>query len=114
MDLKEFIAETLSQITEGIREAQERTKGTGARVSPTLNGSSEHAVKLGFLSAYGGAAQVVKFDVALTVKDTADKKGGIGIFAGAISIGATAQSGLENASISRVQFCIPMGFPEHH
>jgi len=45
MDLREFVAETLTQIVEGVKEAQTRAKDHGAQVNPHLTTSAELAVK---------------------------------------------------------------------
>jgi len=112
MDLRDFVSETLIQIAEGVRLAQERSKDTGVKVSPRLGGNAQYAADHGFLATATGPAQIVKFDVALTVKDASDSKGGIGIFAGAISIGGSAQSTQENATVNRIQFAVPMVLPQ--
>lgn len=112
MDLRDFVAETLIQIADGVKQAQEKTTGTGARVNPRLTGGATHAAQHGFLPASGAPAQIVQFDVALTVKEGTGTKGGIGIFAGAITIGSSGQSNAENSSISRVKFCVPLSLPE--
>ena len=111
MDLKEFVAETLTQIVGGVSEAQGRVTEMQAKVSPRLNGSPTHAVQHGYLSADGGAAQIVQFDVALTVKEGAGTKGGLGIVAGAVSLGTSGQSSSENSSVSRVKFSVPITLP---
>ena len=67
MDLKEFISETIVQIVAGVVDAQEKTKELGAKVSPASHFSVQHR----FLSAEGGATQIVQFDVALTAKEGA-------------------------------------------
>lgn len=71
MDLKEFISETIVQIVAGVVDAQEKTKELGAKVSPKLTGASHFSVQHRFLSAEGGATQIVQFDVALTAKEGA-------------------------------------------
>lgn len=111
MDLKEFVSETIVQIISGVADAQKQSESLGAKVSPKLTGSSTHGVQLGFLSAEGGATQIVQFDVALTAKEGTGTKGGIGIVAGIVSLGSTGQSNEENASVSRVKFSVPVTLP---
>jgi hypothetical protein len=79
MDLKEFVSETLVQIVAGVKQAQLETKVLGAEVNPHLvGGSQSDAVKLGYLRAGGnGFAQIVNFDVALTIMEGTGTKGGI-------------------------------------
>ena len=112
MDLKEFVSETLVQITEGVSDAQRRTEGQeGVQISPPLQGNLNTASEHGFVSTSKGKAQVVKFDVALTVTSSEKGKGGIGVFSGMLNCGGGVESGSENSSLSRVQFAIPLMLP---
>jgi hypothetical protein len=112
MELREFVAETLTQIVEGVKEAQARAKDHGARVNPHLTTSAELAVKHGILIASGSAAQLVQFDVALTAKEGTETKGGIGVVVGVFALGSTGQSQAENSSMSRVKFSVPLVLPD--
>jgi hypothetical protein len=112
MDLKEFVSETLVQIVAGVKEAQSQAKELGAQVNPNLiGGSSSDAAKEGYLRIAIGYAQIVHFDVALTVTEGTGTKGGIGVFTGAVNLGSTGQSKSESLSASRVQFSVPMALP---
>ncbi|HEY6644111.1 hypothetical protein [Povalibacter sp.] len=111
MNLRDFISETLTQIIGGVTDAQKAAVEMGGKVSPKLSGSTNYASDHGFLSAQGGSAQVVRFDVALTVKEGTGTKGGIGIVAGIVSLGSTGQSNAESSSVSRVQFSVPVTLP---
>lgn len=81
MDLKEFVAQTLSQIVSGVKETQTEVAACGGQVNPHLNASPAELGRQGFLNAGGRAAQIVQFDVALTVIEGTGTKGGIGVFA---------------------------------
>jgi hypothetical protein len=112
MDLKEFIAETLVQIVDGVSDARERVKDKGVGVNPQMSTTHEHAGKQGLLHVDGPTfAQVIQFDVALTVVEGKGTKGGIGIFAGGIALGSSGQSQTENSSVSRIKFSIPLVLP---
>lgn len=112
MDLQEFIAQTLVQIVSGVKEAQAQSSALGAQVSPHLTGALSELGKQGFLWASGQAAQVVQFDVALTVTEGTGTKGGIGVFAGAVNLGSSGQSKSESSSVSRVKFAVPLILPQ--
>lgn len=112
MELRDFVAETLTQIVEGVQEAQVRTKSHGARVNPHLTTSAELAIKHSILIASGAAAQLVHFDVALTAKEGTGTKGGIGVVVGAFALGSTGQSQAENSTVSRVKFSVPLVLPD--
>lgn len=112
MDLQEFVEQALTQIVAGVAAAQKSTALYRAKVAPELSTTGKDAAAQGFLHcADYGLAQIVQFDVALTVVETAAKKGGIGIYAGPISIGGSGQSDSEKSSVSRVRFSVPLALP---
>ena len=111
MDLKEFVSEALVQIISGVKDAQDKAIELGGKVNPRITGSSEYASQHGFLRTADDPAQIVQFDVALTVTEGTGTKGGIGVFAGAINLGSSGQSSNENSSVSRVKFAVPLTLP---
>jgi hypothetical protein len=112
MNLRDFISETLTQIAEGVKDAQGKSSTHGSRINPKLTTAAHNAIQHGLMFASGSATQLVHFDVALTAIEGTGTKGGIGVFAGAVSLGASGQSKTENASVSRVQFVVPVVLPE--
>jgi hypothetical protein len=108
VDLKEFVSQTLTQIMEGVREAQSASTHGGV-VSPTLN----HFGKLSEVvqTDTGHFAHMVDFDVALTVEQGSGTKGGIGLVVGPVTLGSTGQSSAQNSSVSRVKFRVPVVLP---
>lgn len=115
MDLKDFIAQTLSQIIEGVQMAQLQTKGLGAEINPTFRMSASSEIMkqgAGFDTSSAKHAQLVKIDVALTVTEGTGTKAGIGVLGGVISLGASGQSSAENSSVSRVTFQVPVVLPQ--
>lgn len=111
MELKEFVAETLTQILEGVSNAHSKAKELGGEVNPHLMSDHKEMSKYGILWAGGQAAPVVQFDVALTVVEGSGVKAGIGVFGGAINIGTSGESTNENTSVSRVKFSVPVVLP---
>lgn len=105
MDLKTFVAESLKQIAEGIKEAQEAD--TGALVCPRITDAKTMHVAVG-ANAY--IAQSVSFDVAVTASQSGS--GSAFIKVAWLEVGAGADSGVANASISRIRFDIPMVWPK--
>lgn len=112
MELREFVAETIKQIAAGVKDAQAAHDDHGGFVNPHLSTTAELAVKHGVLIASGRAVQLVQFDVALTVTEGTGTKGGIGIFAGAFSVGSSGQSNEQSSSVSRIKFFVPLVLPE--
>ena len=111
MDLKDFVVGTLTQIVDGVREAQSRTQHLGAKVNPHISTEASLVIRHGIFYADGQASQLVHFDVALTAMEGTGTKGGIGVVAGVFTLGSTGQSQAENTSVSRVKFSVPLVLP---
>jgi len=114
MDLQDFVSETLLQIVNGVKDAQAKAS-EGAIISPKVNCGTDVGAQLGYLWSgsmrEGTFAQIVQFDVALTVTDSTEHKAGIGVFGGAVSLGASGKSAEGNNSVSRVKFSVPLVLP---
>ncbi len=115
MDLKNFVADSIIQICEGIKLAQERTQTMGAYISPRMFNENQMAEK----SLPSRASQKISFDVALEVtdemcsKDNSNINGGLKIACFHISTetgNMDSQKGKET-HISRIKFDIPVRWP---
>jgi hypothetical protein len=94
MELKEFIAETLKQLTEGIKEGHDHI------VKQNLGKGIEDAFLL-----------PVKFDIAITITD--EDKGTIGGkigIANVFSAGGEKENSNSNSTLSRIQFELSVSF----
>lgn len=98
MDLETFIAETLRQIVKGVKAAQQHEDCKGAQINPS------HGVMIDTIKQ-------IEFDVAVTVMEGSEKKGGIGVFTGAFGIGGQANVNTANCSVSRIKFEVPVLLP---
>lgn len=114
MNLEDFIAETLTQIVGGISKAQGKIESYGAEVNPKMQSNStvNSALGLIYTGQPGIYAQLVQFDVALTVKEGTGTKGGIGIASGIVNLGSSGQSTNENTSVNQVKFAVPLALPQ--
>lgn len=116
MNLQEFISQALIQIANGIREADKPLTSAGAVVNPRhVTGAGNN-----MSNVYGHiddksdslrAVHSVEFDVAVTVVDGKETKGGIGVVMGVVGIGSQRRSEESNTSISRIKFKIPIALP---
>ena len=119
MNLKEFIKETITEISGAITECNSELSGNGTVVNPrNVLGADYSSEKI-----YGYMAKpteetdlrrpvhLVNFDVAVTATDKTGKKGGIGIAVGSIGLGAQGKSEAENVSFSKLTFSIPVALP---
>lgn len=98
MQLEEFVRETLIQVLNGVQQAKNGRPG----LSGGVNRKPE---------ALSARNNVVKFDVAVTVKDSVEGKGGAGIFVAGIGIGAQGTTGASSEAVSRVEFSVPVDYP---
>jgi hypothetical protein len=113
MELKEFVKETLVQISEGVKESQGSVRNVGGYVNPTVTyvqGKPE-LVYFGE-TALGHHTFLVDFDVAVIVAEKKGAEGGAKLsVASFISIGGGGSSDVESKSTSRVKFKVPLAFP---
>lgn len=108
MELRKFIAETLTQIIGGISDAQgnmiEFQKGessdyTAPYVNP--NPVSENQKKL----------SGIEFDVAVSVSEGKSSEGGGSLSVMGLSIGGKGGSDQTQSSVSRIRFSVPISYP---
>ena len=111
MQLDDFVAETLSQIVNGVSKARKETGLTGIGVrpsgAPAVNASNPDVV----LTEGRVAAQSVRFDVALTVTENTGTSAKVGVVSGIINGSGAMEGQSQNSSVSRVQFSIPVLLP---
>jgi len=100
MELKEFVSGTLVEIIEGVKEAQSKTMDRakhGTYVNPGCQGAN--------------STRPIEFDVAVTAVEGQKTKGGVGIFVGPVGLGSHGQSEVQNTSLSRIKFTVPIVLP---
>ena len=113
MDLKDFVKETLVQISVGVQESIEAVRESGGYANPAASGnvksdSSSHFGSMG----EGQNVFLVDFDVAVTVDDASEISGGGKLkVAGILSVGGEAGNSSKSSSTNRVSFKIPLAFP---
>ena len=118
MELKDFVAQTLIHISEGVVEAQQHLHKTGGRVNPRLRNvlpkGEKNYAPLGWAEGEGGnPILMVNFDVAVTASEGTKTKGGIGVITGIVSLGSTGATDRGNTSASRIAFQMPLMLPAH-
>lgn len=113
MDLKTFVSEALIEITEGASEAQEEIFEMGGAVNPMVrskNANEDNSKLHGFTGAEHSVF-IVDFDVAVTLEETEDVKGGIRFAVSNMGFGTEAGSTTGNTEANRVRFQIPLMLP---
>lgn len=117
MDLKDFIATSLTQIAEGILTASEALSGTDAQVNPTHMQTYSNAAQgygrtlTAAVPEQGRIVERVEFDVAVTAESSESGKGGLKVGIASFGLNAGAEATDKSGSTSRIQFGIPMVFP---
>jgi hypothetical protein len=112
VDLKDFVAGSLAQIVEGIRQAQKDAGGSGAWIGPTGSNIAPRADTPRIKTETGeGFLHEVHFDVAVTVSDEQSAGGGAGLRVSGAKLGTDGNVTCQNAAVSRVQFSVPIVWP---
>lgn len=101
MELKEFIAETLFEIQQGVEDAIRKTQthDTAGAINPVFGTEARTS---------SSNIREVSFDIAVTVNDKSTDKIGGGIKVMGVGIGAKVETNAESSHVSRIQFSIPI------
>jgi hypothetical protein len=115
MELKNFVAESLKNIIDGVAVAQEYAEKKNAIINP------DHSSKIDGIPGFAQLAdgditfhyhQIIEFDVAVTTSSETEAKVGGGIFVAAASLGATGKDKQGDTVYSRIKFSIPIELPK--
>ena len=98
MKLEEFITTTLVAIAKGAANAKDECDKSVVEIPP------------GGDPAKAGLYQLVQFDVGLQETTEGGGGGGVNVNLGLVSVEGSGGGKRENASSTRVQFAIPIGF----
>lgn len=111
MELRQFISDALTQLVDGVIDAQVNAKGKCALIAP-----GQETVILfprdNSEPRFSRERQVVEFDVAITVFESAGGKVGVGVFGGGVSLGAQAKGETSNQTLSHLKFSVPIYLPQ--
>jgi hypothetical protein len=116
MELKDFISETLSQLIEGVIDAQNkvlRPGDTGGRVCPHVRNLPTEKASAGLYGRTNDNLPVilVDFDILLVAQEESGKKGGIGVVTGLVGLGAQRENRENSQTSHKIQFKIPVALP---
>ena len=114
VELKDFVAQSIRQVIEGVAEAQEHAKDSKARVNPRGTRITEGSVKWdskdsSYSLHHGG---YLEFDIAVTTLESDKAEGGFGIFVGPLAAGTKGQTLEAETAVSRLRFSVPVFLPE--
>ena len=111
MELKNFVAEALKQIVDGVIIAQEYGRTKGARINPLHLPVRNAEGKSHSVTFRSDIPHDIEFDVAVTTTTGSGTSGGVGVFVGPVGVGSKGQTTKANESISRIKFTIPVVLP---
>ena len=111
MQLKDFVAESIKQIVDGVSDAMEHAASKGARINPERQVFNANNAGARSDPRNGASIETVEFDVAVTVTEGTQTKGGIGVFTGVVGLGSQGQSEATNSSVTRLKFVVPIALP---
>jgi hypothetical protein len=108
MELKEFIEETLMQVVEGVKSAQEKALEFGACISPKGMRTDARSNYIHIGQNVDMPLGQIDFEIALTSSDEKESKGGIGVMLAGIGIGGQERTDMKNVSITNIKFSVPV------
>jgi hypothetical protein len=116
MELKYFISETLSQLIEGVIDAQGkvlRPGDTGGRVCPHVMNLPDEKASIGLYGRTNDHLPVilVDFDILLVAQEGTGTKGGIGVVTGFLALGSQGESKETFQTSHKIKFKIPVALP---
>ena len=106
MELKDFIAQALTDIAEGVAKGAEAVAALGGVVNPSLNGAAtniHHSSRSSIIN--------IEFTVGLSANEGDKSKGGIGVVFGIVSLGGHKETDQSSASTTSLKFHVPMVLP---
>lgn len=114
MTLKDFIAQALSDIVLGIREAQLAIDEFHGQVNPYMLPEQIKDSTAAMGETEDGAMPTpVDFDIVVTTSRSEGDKGGGGIFVGGFGLGLQGESSQGSSQQSRIKFRVPLVLPTH-
>lgn len=107
MKLREFIAETLVEIQQGVAKAIDRRdqEGLAGRISPIFSDPNDKDLD------WTKLIEKVEFDVAVTVSRAGEATGGGAIEVFTAKISGRGSFKEEHSSVNRIKFSVPVLFP---
>lgn len=103
MELKDFVAATLTQIAEGIKEAQGHAANNGYKVSPRNEAQNRSVAQ----DRGGDALECVEFEVSVTVSKSIEGAAEAKVFV----VSGDVNASISQAQVSRVKFPVWVKWP---
>ena len=113
MDVKEFVRDTLVQISQGVRESQEIVREYGGFINPAARVASKNSSESHLTTINDGQSVfLVDFDIAVNVSEENSVGGEAKLkIASVFSASGEKGSTTESSSTSRIGFKVPLALP---
>ncbi|UCE59386.1 MAG: hypothetical protein JSU63_18330 [Phycisphaerales bacterium] len=111
MRLSHFIAETLTEIVNGVRSAQDNVKETNAEISPSGLHKFSNDQFPGPFKPGRGIVNMVEYDVGVETEGEGSAKAGVGVFLATIGIGTQVEGKERTSAVHRIRFSVPLLLP---
>lgn len=119
MRLGEFISQAVSEIIDGVTQAQEYAKGMGASINPRHVNWSDTKNSFFVVDQSIGAdlsplVTTIDFEVLVTTGEDDTVKGGVGILVAALGIGLQGEVKEYQQAVNRINFQILAQLPQQN
>lgn len=108
MDLKEFITETISAISDATSELQEKYSSQGILINPPSAQSGKEVYQPGSSNYTFRRVQNIAFDVAVAAGTEVGGQGKVGIRVLSLEISGEGGKQISTEQVSRVCFTVPI------
>jgi hypothetical protein len=108
MELNVFIKESLCQIIDGVKGAQEYAGQKGAIINP-INFQPAKEWQAGMFNKEVRVVSNIDFEVGLT--QSGGSSAGIGVYFGEIVVGAKGETSSKTVSATSIRFSVPVVLP---
>ncbi|MGD0059586.1 MAG: hypothetical protein ABSD58_09235 [Verrucomicrobiia bacterium] len=107
MNVEEFVAETLTQIANGVFKAKQPVNTAGGTVNPGNIARGD----IRMVDHNGMPVDVISFDIAVAVSEEKQSSGKMGLSVMTVGAGIQGQSTSSSSSVSRIKFSVPLRLP---
>ena len=114
MELKDYVSETIVQISEGIIDAMKQLDGSGVIINPNSTFHSDGQFWIGKLKERGPVerwVQMIEMNVTTTITESTEGDGRAKINVGVLNLGGGLKEDGSEQNSNTVKFTIPVCLP---
>jgi hypothetical protein len=109
MELKQYVKETLLQIIDGVKEAQEEALKKGAIINP-VNIRGGNATNV-YINDNSVCVNNIDFEVEISTTDETNTTTGVGIYVAGLGLGTKNNDKGKNLATNKLAFSVPTTLP---